>query len=289
MADIDKKVNLEKLLAKIDEVSTLPQVLKKILDVTADENAGASDLQDILKADPAITSKLLKVANSAYYGLQQNVVNIKNAIIFLGFKTVKNLAVAASVCDMFKSQDTVGGYSREDLWKHSVVVAICAKTIAQRAGLKSGEDVFTAGIMHDIGIIMEDQYLHDRFLTLLERTDLNEVGFTKAEMEAFGFDHALFGESITIQWKIPSEITKLIAFHHKPRQAPEDYQQSATIIYLADVLCNAKKIGFVPNQKVDKNELNIALESLNFKKEDVSLILAELPAEIDKARELFIM
>ncbi len=185
--------DLDQILDKIKDISTLPHVLQKIFDVTADENAAAYDLQQLLKTDTALTAKILKVANSAYYGLSQKVVNVKNAIVFLGFKTVKNLAVAASVCDLFKSEDSCNDFSLIDLWRHSVCVAVCAKTIAQRAGLQSGEEIFTAGIMHDIGIILENQYFPDEFAAVLTDERLDETGMCACEQDILGFDHAHLG------------------------------------------------------------------------------------------------
>ena len=220
MTDFDittvEKPDLNKIVAKIHEISTLPQVLKKILDVTADPTSGASDLQDILKSDPAVTAKILKVANSAYYGLVQKVTNVKRAIIFLGFKTVKNLSVAVSVSDMFKSEETIMGYSRGELWKHSVSVALCAKSITRRIGLMEAEDIFTAGIMHDVGIIIEDQYLNEYFKKVLMDTDLAQNGIIETERKILGFDHATLGEKVVLQWKIPEEIATIISYHHKP-------------------------------------------------------------------------
>ena len=284
----DKKPDINKIVSKIQEISTLPQVLKKILDVTSDPTSGASDLQDILKSDPALTAKILQVANSAYYGLTQTVTNVKRAIIFLGFKTVKNLSLAVSVSDMFKSEQTIMGYSREELWKHSVSVAICAKSITQRIGLMEMEDIFTIGIMHDVGIIMEDQYINNLFKKVLTDKTLQEAGIIETERKIFGFDHAALGEKVVLQWKIPEEIATVILYHHKPRLAPEEFRKSTSIVYLADVICSARKIGAVLNSKVNKPDLDAAMAELNFSKEDITVIIEDLDAEIDRAKDLFI-
>jgi len=293
MTDFDfstaEKPDLNKTAAKIEEISTLPQVLKEILDVTADPTSGAFDLQDILKSDPALTAKILKIANSAYYGLVQKVTNVKRAIIFLGFKTVKNLSVAVSVSDMFKSEETIMGYSRGELWKHSVSVALCAKSITQRIGLMEAEDIFTVGIMHDVGIIIEDQYLNEYFKKVLMDTDLAQNGIIETERKILGFDHATLGEKVVLQWKIPEEIATIISYHHKPRVAPEAYRKQIAIIYLADIICSARKIGAVLNSKVSKPDLDAAMNELNFTKEDIAVIIDDLAGEIDRAKDLFII
>jgi putative nucleotidyltransferase with HDIG domain len=285
----EKKPDINEIISKIKEVSTLPQVLKKILDVTADPSSGASDLQDILKSDPALTIKILKVANSAYYGLSQKVTNVKKAIIFLGFKTVKNLSVAVSVSDMFSSDEIILGYSRSELWKHSVSVAICAKSITQRMGLVEMEDIFTAGIMHDVGIIIEDQYINEYFKMVLTDKDLASNGIIETERKIFGFDHSALGEKVVRLWKIPEEIAILISYHHKPSVAPEKYRQSVAIIYLADIICSVKKIGTVLNRKINKRDLDAAMTVLNFTKEDVNVIIEDLNIEIERAKDLFVI
>ncbi len=293
MTDFDfssaKKLDVNKIILKIQEISTLPQVLKQMLDVTADPTSGASDLQDILKSDPALTTKILKVANSAYYGLSQKVTNVKRAIIFLGFKTIKNLSVAVSVSDMFKSDEIIMGYSRGELWKHSVSVALCAKSISQRIGLMEAEDIFTAGIMHDVGIIMEDQYINEFFKMVLMDDDLAQNGIIETERKIFGFDHATLGEKVVLQWKIPEEIATIISYHHKPRVAPEDYKKQISIIYLADVICSEKKIGAVLNTKINKPDLDAAMKELSFVKEDITVITNDLNGEIERAKDLFII
>ncbi len=285
----EKKPPLSQVIEKLGEVSTLPQVLQRILQVTSDPNAGASDLQDILRVDPALTAKILKVANSAYYGLSQKVVDMKKAVVFLGFKTVKNLAVAASVCDLFKSEENINDYSRKELWKHSVVVAICAKSIALRAGLKISEEVFTAAIMHDIGIVMEDQFFNKDFARVLQDPRLETEGMPFVEKEVFGFDHAQLGERVAEHWKIPKEISRIIASHHQPRSAPEDHTLQAAIVFLANVICNAKKAGYAVRQKINREDIDFVLKHLNFEKDDVAVIVEEMNSEISMAKDLFII
>lgn len=284
----DQKLGIAKIIEKISEVSTLPRILQLIIAATADPNAGALHLQNILKADPALTAKILKAANSAYYGVSQKILNVKLAVMFLGFKAVKNLAIAASVCDMFRSGRQINNYSREALWQHSMAVAICAKSIAQRSGLQTGEDIFTVGIMHDIGIIMEDQYLHEDFTGMLNDPRCAECGITEVEHAVFGFDHAQLGARVMDRWKMPEEIYRPIEYHHRPQRAPDAWRMLTAIVYLADVICNATKTGFVLGARVIPADMAFALDVLHFTREDVSIIVEELSHEIEQARDLLV-
>ena len=282
------KPNIDRIVEKIDEISTLPPVLHRVLSLTADPNARADQLQNILQTDPALTAKILKVANSAYYGATQQVTSIRHAIIFLGFSTVRNLAMATSICDMFKSAEVINAYSREELWKHSIIVALFAQSISQRSGAGIGADIFTAGILHDIGIIMEDQYFHDDFTVIIQDELLAAGGLTSAEKSCFGFDHAELGSRVTHRWRIPEEIVQVIKYHHKPLQAPESYRRSACIAFLADVICSAKKVGYAPQKNAEKADIAGAMEILKFSKEDVVVAVQELPRLLEKARQFFI-
>ena len=281
------KPDLKKIVGRLDDISTLPQIFNKIIAVTSDPLSGATDLHNILQFDPAITMKILKLANSAFYGLQEKVHNTKRAIVVLGFQTVKNIAVTASVCEIFKSKNKGSLFSREELWKHSVAVAVCAKSIAQRVNLDREEDIFTAGILHDIGIIMEDQYLNTDFIKILSNPSSEGPGFIEREKAVFGFDHAEIGEKVALRWKIPKEIVSAIAFHHKPKFATESQRKMVVIVYLADVICCARKIGFSLSESVNSADVNFAMKTLCFKKEDIAVILEELPEEIEKVKDFF--
>ncbi len=281
-----RKPDLASVVSKIDNISTLPQILKKILNVTANPKSAAADLEEILKSDSAMTGKIIRVANSSYYGLSQKILTVKRAVVFLGFKTVKNLAIAASVCDLFKSYEQINDFTREELWKHSVVVALCSRSICLRAGLDIGDDVFTSGIMHDIGIVIEDQYMNNDFARVLQSPELDASGMIEIERSVFGFDHAALGESVAQSWKIPDEITKVIAYHHKPRAVPLKYRIPASIVYLADLLTAALKMGYIIKSRLNKDDLNFAMDAIGFSSADMAVVVEELPAEINKAREL---
>jgi HD-like signal output (HDOD) protein len=281
--------SIAEVVKGIDEVSTLPRVMQRILDIVSDPNSGAGDLQDILQTDPALTAKLLRVVNSTYYGLREKVGNVKRAVVFLGFKTVKNIAVAASVCDLFQSDESIKSYSRNQLWRHCVAVAVCSRSIALRAGLNITEEVFTMGIMHDIGIIIEDQYVHDAFVQCVESPAFDESGLVEAEQRHLGFHHGRLGSQVALSWGIAPDIAKPMAYHHDPSASPEQHSLGAAILYLADVLCAAKKIGFAPCPHIEKSQMNYALDILGFNRDDVSLILKDMTAEVEKAHELFVL
>lgn len=282
------KPNIERIVEKIDEISTLPQVAQRILALINDPNTGADLLKDILQTDPSLTAKILKAANSAFYGATQSISSIRHAIIFLGFSSVRKMAMAASICTMFKSSSVINTYSREELWKNSIIVALFAQTMAQRSGSGTEGDIFTAGILHDIGIIMEDQYFHEEFTGIIQDERLPAIGLTGVEKSCFGFDHAEFGGRVAQRWKIPDELVQVIKYHHSPLDAPASYQRAASIVFLADIICRAKKTGYAPQQNAEKAQVSGAMNLLKFHKADIVVIVEELPKIIETARQFFI-
>jgi putative nucleotidyltransferase with HDIG domain len=283
----NKKTPLSRVVQEITEISTLPQILSSIQEIASDSESSATELDEALETDPALTSRILQMANSTYYGSSQKVGSVKRAIVILGFDEVKKIAIAASVCDRFQSSEIVNGFTREGLWQHSVAVSLCAKIIAQRLGVANEEHVFTAGIMHDIGIIIEDQHLHNEFLRVLRDPSLDEMGLVEAENTVFGFDHAELGGQVAKNWKIPEDICNMITFHHRPLSMDDKSSRDPSIIYLADIICNAKKIGFIPNKKAESEDIFSVLETLGLQKRDIVSISEKLTKEIRKAGDLF--
>ncbi|MCP4715149.1 MAG: HDOD domain-containing protein, partial [Deltaproteobacteria bacterium] len=250
-----KKPKLSRVVNKIGEISTLPQVMTDIMQVTAKSESGAAELDNILQADPAMTSKILQIANSSYYGTSQKIFSVKRAIVLLGFDEVKNIATAASVASIFKSNTKIFDFSLEKLWTHSLGVAICSKIIAEKLDMENPEELFTAGIMHDIGIIMEDQYLHDYFFRIIEDLQLTEKGLVEAEQTVLGFDHGMLGGRVARHWKLPDNICRVISFHHRPMDLVESNRLPTAVVYLADLICNVRKIGYVPTKKAEAEEI----------------------------------
>ncbi len=158
---------LEKLLREINEISTLPHIVSRVMQAAHNPASSASDLMKIVETDAALSTRVLKCVNSAAYGLRNRITNLQHAISYMGFKQVVNLAVSAAVCDIFQGDTKVGPYSRMGLWRHVVSVAVVSRMIAIRQKMQNFEEAFLAGLLHDIGIILEDQYAHEPFMQMM--------------------------------------------------------------------------------------------------------------------------
>ncbi|MBW7875232.1 MAG: HDOD domain-containing protein [Candidatus Cloacimonetes bacterium] len=279
-------LSLQSTVERIRSLSTLPQVAIRILQRTSDPNSSAKDLEDIIRADPPLAAVLLRMVNSAHFGLRERVLDIRKAIIFLGFRTVRDLALSASVCDIFKSRDQIGTYSRVGLWKHCVGVGVCSKAIAQKLNLDFADNLFSLGILMDLGIIMLDQYLHEEFKNILLHPDFKSLGMSAIQKEVLGFTHMELSEHVGQAWKLPTEALVAMAYQQKPKNSPVEFHSMMSVIFLANTLINAQEFGFVTTSVVEPTAFNFSLAQLGLKKLDVRVILEDLPRELERATEI---
>ncbi|MCJ8345886.1 HDOD domain-containing protein, partial [bacterium] len=164
-------------------------------------------------------------------------------------------------------------------------VAIAAKLIAQNTKLNVQDQVFSTGILHDIGIIMIDQYLHTHFAEIMRQHEVNP-NLSEIEKDILGFTHTQLGAEVATTWKLPEEFLTVIENHHNPISAKEKHRPFVSIMHIADVIINGQGVGFVAEKMINAEQFNFALNQLNFKKKDIGIIVSELPNEFTKAKEL---
>jgi putative nucleotidyltransferase with HDIG domain len=233
--------NLGHLVRKINEVSTLPNVMTQILTVTNNPNSDVDDLSDVIKSDLALSVRVLKCVNSAAHGLRSKVTSLQQAVGYLGFRQVRNLTIAASVCESFKTDLRIGPYDRKKLWQHMVAVAVTSQMIAMQKSIRNHDEIFLAGLLHDIGIILEDQYMNEPFTKMMKNLPADAT-LVSGEKEWFGFDHTELGTILAKQWKLPAMVHDVIRDHHKKTFTGE-FEQATACITLANMMCASKDFG----------------------------------------------
>jgi putative nucleotidyltransferase with HDIG domain len=282
LADSRNEV-VEAALAKTGDISTLPEVTAKIIELVEDPNSTARDMHELIKTDPALSSRVLKVVNSAFYGLPGQIASVDRAIVLLGLSAVKNIAIAASVSRMFKGQQVGGGFTAKDLWRHSVAVAVAGRLIAHRVGYAGAADeVFLAGLIHDLGILIERQAFPDKLTEVVERCMSGCGKFLDLENEIIGADHQAFGAGLTTKWKFPRTLRAVIGMHHEPERLSDELRTFGDIIRAADVICCDNKIGFHLTTSSDDltDEL---LERVGVTREQLPELVEELNEGVEAA------
>lgn len=243
---------LNYIISKIEGLPTLPTVLTKVLDLVQSPNSSAKQITEVISKDQSLSSKVLKLANSSYYGFAHDIGNMNHAVVILGMDTVKALCLATSVFDMFPTKDdTIQIFSHEKFWQHSLGVAVSAKVIAAHIGFQDQEEIFLAGLLHDIGKIILEQYFHDEFVQISKLVTSQDILLVKAEEMVLGINHAILGKVLAKRWNLPATLVDTISAHHALNwaQGSEAYLQ-VCIIHLADILARAKLLGNGGDNKI---------------------------------------
>jgi putative nucleotidyltransferase with HDIG domain len=264
---------LSRMLSRATEVSTLPHVLSRILQVANDPTASAEDLGRQIETDPALAARVLKIANSVATSPRHPIRTLPQAVSLLGFSAVRNLAITAMVCEVFRKDVAVGSYSRHRLWDHMVSVAVTAKMIATRQKVGHENEIFLAGLLHDLGIVLEDQLSHEVFEGMMHHFP-EELTLVEAERLHFGYDHAVLGAEIARQWNFPELICEVIEHHHTPNYKGP-HARAVACVELANVMVTLHGISSVgiPLRKIsptvlfhlelDRAELETLAEQMN--------------------------
>lgn len=280
-------VSLDEAVKRIGEISTIRESAIRVMQVANDPDADAVDLAEAIGHDAALSARLIRTVNSAAYGLRRKVHTISGAVVRLGFKRVRNLALAAMVCDLFQTRHQIGPYDRQRLWPHLVGVGVGARVIATAIGYDEPEEAFLAGLLHDIGIILEDQYLHEGFERVMSCVRENET-LTQTEADVFGFDHAQLGRRIAEGWKFPESVTDAIAYHHRPEAYVGDADAIVYAVAVANWICALHGPSALGSIKIVPPPPSI-LERLNLHPDEIAVIADDIHAELLPADLLLVV
>jgi len=236
-ANIEQQV--QALVGDVRNLPTPPVVFTQINRVIDNEDASVYDVAGIIAEDPAMSAQVLRLANSAYYGLTNPVPHVKQAVVVLGLNEVKNVVLAASALAAFRKSSADIEY-QDEFWRHSLAVAVTARMLLRsfRADkLIEAETAFSAGLLHDIGKMVIHCYAAAHYQKI--RQYLKEYGGPdcRAELEVMGLDHCRIGGYLARRWKLPADIMEAISFHHAPPATPEAGSW-ATIVHVADAFAH---------------------------------------------------
>lgn len=275
------QTNLDKikdLILSIKDLPTLPTVAMQVMSLTQDPESSMSDIVTVIQNDPAITTKILRISNSAFYGMRQKIDSINRALVVLGMNEVNNLITSISVFKTFPISHDKPSFDREKFWEHCALTGEIAKNISVKLGMKIMSEVFTAGLLHDVGKIIMDQYFHDQFTEALELSYSQKIPLYDAEKQVFGVNHAQIGGWIAERWKLPRNLTDSILYHHKPDRSM-NYKLLTAIVDIANTFSKIADCSFSGEQ------VQVVIEETTA----WSLISAEIPAvnNIDLAKFTF--
>lgn len=246
-------LSLEEVLADVRQLPSLPAAVEELVRALDNESTGIDQLADGIAKDQALAARALRVANSPFYGVQHKVASIHEAIVVLGFRAVGSLVMAASITGFFAPPREVP-FDLTQFWRHSIGTALCARALARHVGLDP-ETGFTAGLLHDMGVLMLLTTRPSHYAAVLAYRDTHDVHLMEAEREVLGFDHGAAGEALAQRWRFPAEIVRAVARHHAPSDGDglsvsQDKASLADVVHLANVLAHALDLAAAPNALV---------------------------------------
>jgi len=203
----------ESVVQKVKDLAALPQVVHQIIHLTNNPNASVKDLERLISIDQGMSTRVLNTVNSAYYGFSRKIASIKDAVVLLGFKAVRNLAMTVSVFDLFVGKTDRQNLRRGKWWRHSIDTALCARLIASQVAGVSPDEAYTAGLLHDIGKPLLDRY-GDAPYEQVEDLVAQGVPELTAERQVYGCDHAEVGRAVSQHWGFPEKLVEAIGCHH---------------------------------------------------------------------------
>ena len=275
---------IKPLFAKISEISTLPQIALRTLQLANDPKSTAADLANVIQSDPAFAARVLRTVNSSSSGLRRGVASLDHAIVLLGFREMRNLALTTHVASLFRRTTGHGRYSRRYLWLHMVSVAVVARHIAKICRTVAPEEAYLAGLLHDVGIILLDQTLHRPFCQVLDALE-EDHPLADVENTILGFDHAALGQYALTAWGLPGAIADAAGYHHRPLACPSENRAMAGTVALANSMCH--RMGIHSIGVAAKHDLPCELfGTLGLEKSHVSRMIRDLPGQLDAASEI---
>ena len=241
-----KKNYLYALKAYIDKMPSLPTSVTKIMEISNNKDASPADLNQVISLDPVLMGKVMKLINSAYYGLSQEITSLVRAIIMLGINTVKNLALSTAVLANLGKGSSEKGLNMDGFWRHSLCVGVTAKLIARKLKVdpKRLEEYFMAGLLHDIGKIPLNNRLADPYIQSMQNADIQHIPLIQAEKEIIGLHHCEVAKIILQRWKLNQEIQDAVSFHHAPTSYDGTNRSIVFAVTAANYFANAFEIGF---------------------------------------------
>ncbi len=235
-------IRAEDIVERVEKITPVSGTLTRLMEVVEDPDSGVSDVVEVIQYDPAITSALLKMCNSAAFGLSRKVHSVHEAVCYLGTTKVMQLVVAIYGNAVLSGEQTGYGLEPGILWKHSVAVALAASSLAHRTMPEEGGVAFTAGLLHDIGKVVLNEYVGREFAEIVRLVSEEGLAFSEAEKRVLGFSHAEIGAQLAERWSLPEPLVKAIRWHHEP-QALEPADVLVDTVYLGDCVCMILGLG----------------------------------------------
>jgi putative nucleotidyltransferase with HDIG domain len=281
MTDIDL------IIKEAESLKPMPQVVNKIMALAEDPNSGMTEISDVIIYDQALTANILRICNSAFFGLPREVDSVHQAIVYMGLGQLVDIVLMSSGSENFNRSQKGYDLDRGELWKYSISSALIARELAEIKNIKDSHLIFTAALIKDIGKVVLSQYVEDAFEKIIGLVAEEGISFREAEKRVIGIDHSMLGGMVARKWKFSPKMISIIENHHNPDEK-SDALLETSIVYLADTICMMMGIGVGADGLAYTFHRGV-IERLGFTENDILEIMAGFGEKITKVEELIKM
>jgi HD-like signal output (HDOD) protein len=282
---VSHTITIEQIVAKTTDLPTIPAAAIKVMRETQSSSSSAASVAKIIVTDQALSARVLRLANSAYYGLSRRIVDLPEAVVVLGMKSVKNLALVAGTYPWM--QRPVTGYclGPAEMWRHAFGTAVASQIIARVSG-KASEDVsFTAGLLHDLGKVALSVWIENKMGAILLYAGREEISFDEAERRVLGYDHCQVGYHLATNWNLPEELCEAALHHHTPSQATM-HHGIVDCVHVGDYICSAMGFGLGGDGMLYRFD-ETSLDRLGISSNQVDAVTDEFVEKFEEYETLF--
>ncbi len=275
---------IDRIIEEIDRLKPVSHIGEKIMEVTSNPDSSLSDLVDIVKYDQGMTANLLRICNSAYFGLAKEIASIKQAVAYLGIDKVASLAIMGNSSDNFREAQEGYDLNEGELWRYSVSSALISQDLAEKKHLNNISLIFTSALVKDIGKVILNTYVKDSFEAINMAVQNKGLTFIDAEKEVIGIDHAELGARVAEYWNFSPAMVNIIRNHHHPENA-SDEDLAIPIVHLADCICMMMGRG-VGSDGLAYRYYQDAVDRLNFSDIDLQETMVGFTEKFEDIEEL---
>jgi putative nucleotidyltransferase with HDIG domain len=276
---------INRILKSIDTIPAFPATGNKVAQLLGKTDYSVLQVANVIKYDPSITANILKMANSAYFGSQHKISTINDAVMYLGQKNLLRAIQTAGISKYYK-KGTSGYFDKaNDLWEHSVAVALMSQILSKKITGDENTTLYTAALLHDVGKIIMGEFVRDEMKKILMLVSEHHMSFLEAEETVLGINHADLGGKIAEHWNFPIEIRDAISFHHRPDLLEREDKIMPWIVYMADEACLMMGIGSSV-EGLAQRAVSELLKKFNLRMRDLEKSMVLLSDDLNSARDL---
>lgn len=273
--------DIKKRIRKLEEIPTLPEFFNKIMETIESDRTSVKDLAKIIGQDPALTAKIFKLSNSAYYGRFKKVSTVEQAVTTVGFKEIKTISLSIAVFGSFS--DKIGVQNLQKFWIHAMTTAAAIQTIGERGQESALEKIYFGGLLHDIGKLVFTLLFGEEYFTNIANVDC-DVSELEAEKAVYGVSHTQVGKWLIDRWHFPSELNELITYHHHPARSSLLRPKSVATVYVGDYVSHHTDL-----EELDEISPNLqhAMDALALSNDELLTICQQVNVQQETIRETF--